>query len=71
MNSALNRDVNIQETGPVKVAQPSETTPKENVEEMTWEANDAGSLALADQLKKIEVMDEVTSKQGIIVANSI
>ncbi|CAG5098484.1 Oidioi.mRNA.OKI2018_I69.XSR.g15710.t1.cds [Oikopleura dioica] len=58
----LNRDVNIQETGPVKVAQPCETTPKENVEEMTWEANDAGSLALADQLKKIEVMDESDEK---------
>ena len=58
--------MNIQETGPIKVGQPSEAIPKEDVDEMTWEANDAGALALADQLKKIEVMDEVTTKQAII-----
>ncbi|CAG5097798.1 Oidioi.mRNA.OKI2018_I69.XSR.g15237.t1.cds [Oikopleura dioica] len=55
---ALNRDVNVQETGPVKAIQPTEITPKENVEEMAWEAIDSGAQALSAQLKKIEVMDE-------------
>ena len=43
----------------MKAIQPTEITPKENVEEMAWEAIDSGAQALSAQLKKIEVMDEV------------
>ncbi|CAG5095905.1 Oidioi.mRNA.OKI2018_I69.XSR.g14393.t1.cds [Oikopleura dioica] len=54
---ALNRDVNVQETGPVKAIRPTEITPNETVE-MAWEASDSGAQALEAQLKKIEVKDE-------------
>ena len=46
--------MNIQESGPVKAV-----VNAENVEEMTWEADDSGADALAAQLKKIESSDEV------------
>ena len=45
--------MNIQESGPVKAV-----VNAENVEEMTWEADDSGADALAAQLKKIESSDE-------------